>query len=172
MAGAAAPRGYILDTNVISNPGDLGSASVAGWIDRHAGMIRLSVVSVAEMHRGLYLLQRKVAATADRKVAAREQQRLDRKLAWYRTVLDLFGDRIEPIDVPVAQKWAEVSVRFPALRDGDKAIAATALAKGYGVATENLGDFRAAGVPLVNPFDPGTWGPGDDGDPIARLRGD
>jgi hypothetical protein len=35
-----------------------------------------------------------------------------------------------------------MSVRFPSLSDADKAIDATALAKGFGVATEKLGDFR------------------------------
>jgi predicted nucleic acid-binding protein len=76
------------------------------------------------------------------------------KQAWHDELLDRFRDRIEPIDLEAAQKWAEVSVRFPSLRDGDKAIAATALAKGYGIATRNFGDFRLAGLPLVNPFRP------------------
>jgi hypothetical protein len=55
------------------------------------------------------------------------------------------------------------------LRDGDKAIAATALAKGYGIATRNLRDFSRAGVPLVNPFDPGTWVDDRDDDPVTSL---
>jgi toxin FitB len=78
------------------------------------------------------------------------------KRAWYDEFLVRFADLIEPIDLQVAQKWAEVSVRFPSLRNGDKAIAATAIAKDYGVATRNLRDFQQAGVPLVDPLDPGT----------------
>ena len=104
------------------------------------------------------------SAIKDRLIAAPRPKR-----AWYDTVLDRFGDRLEPIDRPVAEKWAEVSVRFPSLRDGDKAIAATAMAKGHGIATRNLGDFRHAGVPLINPFDPGTWDEDWDDDPLSTL---
>ncbi len=88
---------------------------------------------------------------------------------WYDEVLSRFSDRIDSIDLQVAQKWAEVSIRFPSIRDGDKAIIATALAKGYGVATRNLSDFRQAGVPLMNPFDPATWADGWDDDPLSTL---
>jgi predicted nucleic acid-binding protein len=108
-------------------------------------------------------------AMTDRKVRLRERQRLARKQAWYDEVVGRFADRIEPIDIEVAEKWAAISVRFPSLRDGDKAIAATALAKGFGVATENLGDFRAVGVPLVNPFDPSSWDEPWDDDPLSAL---
>lgn len=129
----------------------------------------MSVVTVAEMRRGLILLEDKVSAITDCKVKARERRRLARKQTWYDEVTRRFADRVEPIDLAVAEKWAEISVRFPSLRDADKAIAATALARGYGVATENLGHFRQTGVPLVNPFDPATWDEGWDDDPLALL---
>ena len=162
-------RGYVTDTNVLSRGDAQRDPNLAEWLRRHAGLVRVSVVTVAEMHRGLILLETRVSALTDRKVQSRERQRLARKRAWYDEVTRLFSDRIEPIDVAVAEKWAEVSVRFPSLRDADKAIAATALAKGYGVATENLGHFRQAGVPLVNPFDPATWNDDWDVDPVASL---
>jgi len=163
------PR-FLVDTNVLSNRRDAeGERHVAIWFQRYASLIRVSVVTVAEMHRGLLLLERTADAAGDRKAKMRLTGALKSKRAWYDTVLDRFGDRIEPIDREVAEKWAEVSVRFPSLRDGDKAIAATAIAKGYGVATRNLGDFRLAGVPLVNPFDPGTWNEEPDDDPVAGL---
>jgi predicted nucleic acid-binding protein len=165
-----APRGYIADTNVLSNRGNVeGDPNLVAWLRRYAGLVRISVVTVAEMHRGLILLEAKVAALTDRKVKGREQARLVRKRAWYHEVTGRFGDRVEPIDIVVAEKWAEVSVRFPSLRDADKAIAATALAKGYGVATENLGDFRRAGLATMNPFDPSTWDADFDDDPVSAL---
>jgi predicted nucleic acid-binding protein len=161
---------YLVDTNVLSNRTDArADPNVSIWLQRFGGRIRLSVVTVAEMHRGLLLLQARAGETADRKARTRLEVALRAKRKWYDTLLEVFADRLEPIDLPVARKWAEVSVRFPSLRDGDKAIAATALAKGYGVATRNLGDFRQTGVKLVNPFDPGTWDLEDDLDPIARL---
>ena len=161
---------YIVDTNVLSNQRDAADDSiVATWLRRYAGRIRISVVTVAEMHRGLLLLEAKAASTADRAANVRITATLRRKRAWYDAVLDRFDDRLEPIDRSVAEKWAEVSVRFPSLRDGDKAIAATAMAKGHGIATRNLGDFRHAGVPLINPFDPGTWDADWDDDPLSAL---
>ena len=161
---------YIVDTNVLSNRRDSsGGANVALWLQRYARRVRISVVTVAEMHRGLLLLEQRAAATTDRKVKARLTQAVRPKRDWYNAVLDRFGDRIEPINRLVAEKWAEVSVRFPSLRDGDKAIAATAMAKGYGIATRNLGDFRHAGVQLVDPFDPGTWTDEPDADPVSAL---
>ena len=161
---------YLVDTNVLSNRRDVvGHANVATWFRRYTRQIRISVVTVAEMHRGLLLLEQKAAMTTDGKVKARLTSGLRAKRAWYDAVLDRFGDRIEPIDRVVAEKWAEVSIRFPSLRDGDKAIAATALAKGYGIATRNLGDFRNAGVPLVDPFDPDTWRDDQDDDPVTAL---
>jgi predicted nucleic acid-binding protein len=154
----------------LSNRGDVeADPKLVEWLRLNARLVRISVVMVAEMRRGLFLLEARIAATADRKVRARAQARLDWKRAWYDEVTGRFADRVEPIDIAVAERWAEVSVRFPSLRDGDKAIAATALAKGYAVATENLGDFRRSGVPLVNPFDPNTWDEGPETDPLASI---
>jgi predicted nucleic acid-binding protein len=163
------PAEWLVDTNVLSNKTDADdSRHVAEWLRFYAGKIRISVITIAEMRRGLALLERKVQQISDVKVRNREELRLAHKREWYAAVIDRFADRIVPIDVAVAEQWAEISVRFPALRDGDKAIAATAIAKGYGVATRNLGDFRASAIALVNPFDPGTWEEIDD-DPIRLL---
>ena len=165
-----APAGYVVDTNVLSNRGDVERNPVlAEWLRRHAGRVRISVVTIAEMHRGLILLEAKIAAIADRKVKAREIGRLARKRSWYVEVSRMFADHIESVDRDIAEKWAEVSVRFPSLRDADKLIAATALVRGYGVATENTGHFRQAGMPIVNPFDVGSWDDGSDDDPVSPL---
>jgi toxin FitB len=163
------PPAYLVDTNVLSNrPDGAYNPYGAEWLRRYAGFIRVSVITIAEMRRGLVLLEAKIDQITDSAVKKREKQRLGRKLEWYQEVVDRFGDKVEPIDINVAEKWAEISVKFPALRDGDKALAATAIAKGFGVATQNLGDFRASGVPLINPFDPDTWHDIDD-DPIKLL---
>ncbi len=162
--------GYVTDTNVLSNRGAVErDPNLVEWLRRYAALVRVSVITVAEMRRGLILLEVKAEALTDRKVKARAQARLARKRVWYDEVTGHFADRVAPIDIAVAEKWAEISVRFPSLRDGDKVVAATALARGYGVATENLGDFRQVGVPLVNPFDPDTWDEDWDDDPISRL---
>ena len=166
---ARVPAEWLVDTNILSNRADADdNRHVAEWLRFYAGKVRISVITIAEMRRGLVLLEQKVHQISDTKVRNREELRLAHKREWYATVVDRFADRIVPIDIAVAERWAEISVRFPALKDGDKAIAATALAKGYGVATRNLGDFRASGVTLVNPFDPGTWEEIDN-DPIRLL---
>ena len=145
---------YLVDTNVLSSRKDAeGGPTVAEWLRRSARLVRVSVVTIAEMHRGLILLEAKAASVTDRGVRARMTAGLQDRRRWFSEVTERFADRIEPIDLDVARKWAKVSVLFPSLRDGDKAIAATAMAKGYGVATRDLGDFRRVGVPLVNPFD-------------------
>ena len=163
-----APRWFVTDTNVLSNRGTVErDPNLVEWLRRYASLVRVSVITMAEMRRGLILLEAKAAALTDRKVKARAQTRLARKRAWYDEVTGRFAGRVEPIDIAVAEKWAEISVRFPSLRDGDKVVAATALAHGYGVGTESLGDFRQVGVPLVNPFDPDTWDEDRDDDPIS-----
>ena len=167
---AEVPPGYLVDTDVLSNRGAAeGNPALVTWLRRYGGLIRISVVTMAEMRRGLILLEAKVAALAGTRAMLREQERLAQKTAWYDQVTTRFADRLEPIDLAVAETWAEVSVRFPSLRDADKAITATALARGYGVATRNLGDFRQAKLPLVNPFDPGTWDDNPDDDPVTSL---
>jgi predicted nucleic acid-binding protein len=163
------PAEWLVDTNILSNRADADdNRQVAKWIKLYSGQIRISVITIAEMRRGLVLLEQRIDGISDLKVRNREGLRLAHKREWYAAVVDRFADKIVPIDVAVAEQWAEISVRFPALKDGDKAIAATALAKGYGVATRNLGDFRASGLALINPFDPGTWEEIDD-DPIRLL---
>lgn len=163
------PTGYIVDTNILSNPADRNHPHVSEWFRRYAGRVCISVITVAEMRRGLMLLGQKTAAIKDRKVWEREQERLDHKVSWYREVLEMLSEQTLPIDMVIAETWADISVRYPSLKDGDKVITATALVKGYGVATRNLRDFRASGVILVNPFDPSTWPDDEEDDPIRRL---
>lgn len=160
---------YLLDTNIISNPPKLGNPALATWLDRHASTSRLSVIVAAEMRRGLALLDRKVQALREPKARMREQDRLDRKRDHYDWVMTLFRDRLEVMDLAVAERCAELSVDFPSLGDADKAIAATALVRGYSVATQNVKDFRKIGVPLVNPYDPATWPEELVDDPLLRL---
>ncbi|PXW61400.1 PIN domain-containing protein [Methylobacterium sp. B4] len=159
---AEPPRGYLIDTNVLSRKSSDEKAPEVRWLMENAALIRISAVTIAEMRRGLILKKRKLEATRDIRVRRRDEPILAAKMAWYETLRGRYADRIVAIDADVAEKWADVSVDFPSLRDGDKAILATALVHGFGVATRNLGDFRASGVALVDPFDPATWEEGAD----------
>jgi hypothetical protein len=57
---------------------------------------------VAEIRRGLLLLEVKAAVLTDRKVKAREQARLARKRAWYDEVTGRFAD---PVSVKQVVAW-------------------------------------------------------------------
>jgi toxin FitB len=68
---------------VLSNRGDAeGNPPLIEWLRRYARLVRVSVITVAEMHRGLILLETKIAPLSDRRVKARTQARLARKRAW------------------------------------------------------------------------------------------
>jgi predicted nucleic acid-binding protein len=161
---------YLVDTNVLSNPASAErDINVEQWLFRFANLVRLSVITIAEMRRGLALIEQRLEKSSSRSVRERERLRLSKKRAWYDRVVGRFADRVENIDISIAERWAEISVRFPSLRDGDKVIAATAQVRGFSIATRNLADFRATGIALVNPFDPATWDDAPEDDPIARL---
>ena len=152
------PACWIVDTNVVSREGEEASRPDLGlWLAANAGRIRISVVTLAEMRRGIVLLRERVERLSAVDAFRRERERLKQKVAWYGMLRSRFADRLIPVDAEIAERWADVSVRVPSIRDGDKLILATAFVRGYGIATRNLRDFRSQGVPLVNPFDRATW---------------
>ena len=67
-------------------------------------------------------------------------------------VLPEFKGRILPVDTVVAQRCACLHVPDPRA-ERDVLIAATALVHGMTVLTRILADFKATGVPLLNPWD-------------------
>lgn len=134
----------LLDTCVISEVGrESPSPSVAGWFSSlPEDQIRLSVLSVGEIQKGIELLD-----------PGARRARLQR---WLDGLVRLFDDRILPVDEPVARRWG--SVGATAQRAGrprppvDALIAATALRHDLVVATRNVADFEGTGVRLVNPW--------------------
>ena len=68
----------------------------------------------------------------------------------------LFGDRILVFDIPAAKKLAEIHNRAASngftIEFADCQIAAIAALHGYSVATRDEAPFRAAGVPVINPW--------------------
>ena len=133
---------FLLDTNVISEirKRDRTHPNVARWVARTPVKdIGTSVVVLAEIRRGIELKRRS---------DSRQAEFLDRWFAQMRTRL---GDRVLPIDEPIAEAWAILSVPDPLpLIDG--LLAATAKVHGLTLVTRNVGDIARTGVPALDPF--------------------
>jgi toxin FitB len=97
-----------------------------------------SVLVVGEIRRGVELIRRRDEASA---------LALD---YWLGGLMDRFSDRILPIDLEVAQRWAELNVPDP-VPVVDGLLAATALVRGLTVVTLNRRDFERTGVRLLDP---------------------
>ena len=137
----------LLDTNVISESSkakpDPGVMAYLSRIDLSQTFI--SAVSVAELERGVNVLQN------------REPARAQRLRTWLEaTVLPRFGGNVLPFDLNVAREWGllmgAVTVRRqpPALLDS--LLAATASAHRMTVVTRNTADFLVFPVAVFNPW--------------------
>jgi len=133
---------FLLDTNVISEirKRDRAHPNVARWVARTpAEEIGTSVLVLGEIRRGIALKRRSDPEQA---------QSLDR---WFSHMRTRLGDRVLPIDEPVAEAWALLGLPNPLpLIDG--LLAATAKVHGLTLVTHNVADIAAAGVPLLDPF--------------------
>jgi predicted nucleic acid-binding protein len=139
-------NGYLLDTNCVS---ELVSASpakrVLDWIESiDEALLFLSVLTLGEFRKGVAGLTQ-----------GRRRTRLE---AWLEVELRArFEGRLLPIDHQIADRWgfiaAEARRRGAALPIVDGLLAATALQYNLTVVTRNTGDFSAAPVPVLNPWD-------------------
>ena len=143
---AAVPRGWLLDTNVVSEirRGSRANAGVRRWAEAVPPIACfLSIVSIAEIRLG-------IESVAD--LGFRGE--LD---AWLRDGVRVwFGERILAADETVLVTWrrlvAEGQKAHYTYSQPDALIAATALVHGLGVATRNSADFERAGVTLIDPW--------------------
>lgn len=101
--------------------------------------IGTSVIVLAEIRRGIELKRR----------SDPEQARsLDQ---WYAQMRTKLGERVLPIDEPIGDAWALLSIPDPLpLIDG--LLAATAKVHGLTLVTRNVDDIASTGVPLLNLF--------------------
>lgn len=131
----------ILDTNVISALRRPERApDVAAWLTRQDdSTLYLSVVTLGEIERGIA-----------------RQDKLDPDFArdlrdWLSRTVQLFGDRLLPVDAQSARIWGQLSARL-GHAGGDLLIAATALRHDATVVTRNIADFEPTGCKIENPF--------------------
>ena len=118
--------------------------AVLDWIAAQASeSLFISAITIGELRRGALLL----AAGKKRKALLR----------WIETGIKAdFAGRILPVDTAVMERWAQLQAtseragrRLPLM---DSLLAATALAHGLTLTTRNIADFKAASVPLLDPW--------------------
>ena len=132
---------FLLDTDVISVlRKDEGASNLTRWMSaQRMPDLYLSVVSIAEVERGITRQERRNPAFALTLAS------------WLDDVLAVYGDRILPVDLPVAKRWGRLCAVLGHQND-DLIIAATALEHGLTVVTRNVRHFEPTGVPVLNPF--------------------
>ena len=133
---------YLLDTNVISEPGKpRPSRAVLRWLGAvPARDTALSVMAIGELRKGAEQMR------------ARDQERAKGLDAWIAETVADFGDRVLAVDAEVAEAWGRLEADMPRPKV-DGLLAATALVHGLTVATRNKRDFERCGVPVMNPFE-------------------
>ena len=135
----------ILDTNVVSEPmRPAPDRQVLDWIDKQSlRSLYFTTVGLAEILSGI-----------ERLPEGKRKQRL-REIATEITG-HLFADRILVFDVAAARKLAEINNQAASkgftIEFADCQIAAIAALHGFAVATRDEAPFRAAGVPVINPW--------------------
>lgn len=133
---------FLLDTNIISEirKRDRAHPNVVRWVARTpVTEIGTSVLVLAEIRHGIELKRRSDPEQA---------KALDR---WFSQMRTRLGDRVLPIDEPIAGAWALMGIPDPLpLIDG--LLAATAKVHGLTLVTRNVADIAVTGVPLLDPF--------------------
>jgi predicted nucleic acid-binding protein len=135
---------FILDTNVVSElrkgkprPAE----AVVQWAKtQQASRLFLTSITIFELERGVLQLERKLPPQGS---ALR---------LWLEGIKLRFGNRVLPYSFETAIICAALHVPDPR-SERDAMIAATALQHGFTVVTRNTNDFKATGVPLLNPWE-------------------
>lgn len=134
--------GFLLDTNVVSalRKRHRADPNLLRWFARNeAAEFWLSVLVVGELRRGVELIRR------------RDEVSAARLTTWFDSLMDDYADRVLPVTVAIAERWARITTPDPAPAV-DGLLAATALEHGLVLVTRNVSDVARTGVPVVNPF--------------------
>jgi toxin FitB len=136
---------YLVDTMVLSEPGRRApNEAVIEWLDAQLPLdLAISVLTLGEIARGV-----------ERMAKGRRKEALS---AWLSADLPAhFGDRVLPIDEPVALAWGALTAEserlgrpLPAI---DGLLLATAKVHALTMVTRNVNDFAGRGVPVHNPY--------------------
>lgn len=134
----------VLDTNVVSEAmKPEPHPAVRAWLNvQEAQTLYLSSVTLAELMFGIMVLP-----------TGRRQERLAQALE---SLLGLFKGRALPFDDDAARRYADLAVAARAAGLGlptpDGYIAAIAASRDFIVASRDPAPYRAAGVPVIDPW--------------------
>ena len=137
----------MLDTHVVSEPmRPRGDPAVRTWLDQQvAETLYLTATSLSELLMGVEVLPE---GKRKQGLAAALSEVLQR----------LFESRILPFDQQAASACAPLVNRARTagqrMSVADGQIAAIAALRGFSVATRDTAPFIAAGVPVINPWEP------------------
>ena len=132
---------FLVDANVLSEPTRPSpNPRVVGWLRENEAELAVNPVILGELEYGILLLP-----------AGRRRMRLEQ---WF--VAGAQGLRTLDFDAATASVWARLLANLKrkgrAMPVKDSLIAATALAHGLIMVTHNVGDFRNAGLEVLDPF--------------------
>jgi len=130
---------YLLDTNFVSEA-RRGTPQAVSWL-RSVDPLRvhLSVLTLAEIMRGIALKQ---------KAGPRAAGHL---AEWLQKIRHDHGDRILPITGEIAVEWGRIAAIRPR-GDIEGLIAATAIVHDLIVVTSNVSDFSDTGATIIDPW--------------------
>ena len=131
---------YLIETNVVSEAiKPVPDERVTAWMaSTTPGECCLSVLTIAELTRGIVLVERRGGTTKAANLRA-----------WLGQVEQAYAGRILDVNPAVARAWADCPSTVAPF---DSLLAATARAHGLTVVTRNTRDFEGAGVPVLDPF--------------------
>ncbi|MCE0522693.1 MAG: type II toxin-antitoxin system VapC family toxin [Methylacidiphilales bacterium] len=135
---------FVLDTNIVSElRKGFGRChpNVWRWYDATpTDEIYLSVLVLGEMRRGVEMKRKRDPETA--RIFER----------WLHEVVLIHRERIMPVTFEICDVWGRLAAGAP-ISTVDGLIAATAVHRGFTVATRNTADFQRTGVDYINPFE-------------------
>ena len=135
---------YLVDANVLCESSKARpEPAVLQWLSAHDAELRVSVLSLGEMLKGIHLLD--------------QGNRRHEIELWYRRIERWSANRLLSLDAPVMTTWGRFYAKHQ--RAGrklplmDSLLAATALQHQLTIATRNTADFPDD-VPRQNPWVP------------------
>ncbi len=138
-------RGYLLDTNVLSEirkgPQRARPEVYQWWLGMRDQEMYLSVMTLGEIRKGIDRLgTRDVSQTVA----------LER---WLDEVKSTFCERVIDVSLAVAERWGKLQAMC-SLPEVDALLAASALEYDLTLVTRNEADFEGLGIRVLNPFRP------------------